>query len=103
MKNFKKNLITAAFLAVLTISASLFTASNFLVQTAVAQTTGGGVGGGPQDGGDGKKKKCRPPRQCPTGGGGSGQGRPDSTESNGTDGSESSDWWDDIIDWLFGE
>lgn len=102
MRNFKKNLITTAFLAVLTLSAWLFTASNFPVQVAVAQTTVN-AGGGTQDGGDGKKKKCRPPRQCPTSNSNSGQGRPDSKELNSTDESESSDWWGDFIDWLFGE
>lgn len=105
MKKLKKNLIITAFLAVLTLSASLFTASNFPVQVAVAQTTGNTSGGGPQDGGDGKKKPCRPPRQCPTGNSnsGNGQGRPASTEPNGTNENESSDWWDDFIDWLFSE
>ena len=105
MNKLKKNLIITAFLAVLTLSASLFTASNFPVQTAFAQTTGDGTDGGPQDGGDGKKKRCRPPQQCPAGNSnsGTGQGRPASTELNGTNESQSSDWWDDFIDWLFGE
>lgn len=105
MKKLTKNLITAAFLTVLTLSASLFTASNFPIQVAVAQTTGTTSGGGPQDGGDGKKRPCRPPRQCPTGNtnSGSGQGASASTEPNSTNETESSDWWDDFIEWLFGE
>lgn len=45
MNKLKKNLIITAFLAVLTLSASLFTASNFPVQIAFAQTTGDGTEG----------------------------------------------------------
>lgn len=105
MKKLKKNLVITAFLAVLTLSASLFTASNFPVQVAVAQTTTGNTSGGPQDGGDGKKKRpCRPP-QCPTSNSNSGntQNRPDSTQTNVTNENESEDWWTDFVDWLFGE
>ncbi len=56
MKKLKKHLLITAFLAVLTLSASLFTTSNLLIQAAFAQTTGGNTGTGPQDGGDGKRK-----------------------------------------------
>jgi hypothetical protein len=103
MNNFKKNLITTALLAVLTLSASLFTASNFPVQVAVAQTTGN-TSGGPQDGGDGRKRPCRPP-QCTNSNSNSGntQNRSVSSQTNVTNENESSDWWDGFIDWLFGE
>ena len=109
MKKLKKNLIIAAFLAVLTLSASLFTVSNFPVQTALAQTTSStDDGGGPQDGSDGKKKRCRPPQQCPTGNptgnpNSNRQGGTETTGPNAADGSEATNWWDDFTDWLFGE
>lgn len=101
MKKLKRNLIITAFLAFLTLFGSLFTVSNFPVQTAAAQTN---VGGGPQDGGDGKKKRCRPPRVCsPSNPISSRQNEIETTESNVAGEVESSDWWDDFIDWLFGE
>lgn len=105
MKKLNRNLIVTAFLAVLTLAGSLFTASNFPVQVASAQTVGSTGGGGTQEGSDGKKKNCRPPRQCPTGNtnSGTGQGRTDSGNSNVTEEDASSDWWDALLDWVFGE
>ncbi len=106
MKKLKQHLIITAFLAVLTLSGSLFTTNDLLVQAAVAQTKGGSTGTGPQDGGDGKKKRCRPPKQCPTTGDpnrGSGQNEIETTELNHTDEGESSNWWGDFIDWFFGD
>lgn len=106
MKKLKQHLVITAFLAVLTLSASLFTTSNLLVQAAVAQTTGGSTGTGPQDGGDGKKKRCRPPKQCPTTSDpnrSSGENGIETTELNSADESESSNWWGDFINWFSGE
>lgn len=105
MKKINKNLIITAFLAVLTLAGSLFTASSFTVQVASAQTVGSIGGSGTQDGTDGKKKTCRPPRQCPTGNSNSGnsQNRPDSSQTNVTNENESTDWLADFVDWLFGE
>lgn len=105
MKKINKNLMITAFLVVLTLAGSLFTASSFPVQVASAQTAGNNGGSGTQEGSDGKKKNCRPPRECTNGNSnsGNGQGRPDSNDPNITEENASSDWWDALSGWLFGE